>query len=60
MTVREARESSKAVAERFSLFDLFEGTRRLVVDGRERKERAAKDLEPRRTCSVGEGWCVSG
>lgn len=36
--------------ERFSLLD---GTRRLLlVEMRERKERAVKDFEPRRTCSV--------
>jgi len=45
------RSDSEALVERFSL---FEGTRRELADVRDFHERAAKDLEPRRTCSVGE------
>lgn len=44
----EPRKASET--ERFSLLD---GTRRLLlVETRERNERAVKDFEPRRTCSV--------
>lgn len=43
------RSASEAVVERFSLLD---GTRRELADVRDFQERAAKDLEPRSTCSV--------
>lgn len=44
------------MVERFSLLD---GTRSELADVRDFHERAAKDFEPRRTCSVGESASVS-
>ena len=49
--------SSVSLVDRFSLFD--EGTRRELPETRDRNERAAKDLDPRRTCSEGERGGVS-
>ena len=47
---------SVSAVERFSLLD---GTRSELPEARERNDCAAKDFEPRRTCSVGDSSTLS-